>query len=100
MNKKYFKIIFYDEEHKPLTVCAQNVHPSNILGFIDVEKLIFMDPSNIILTPDDDKIRNIFKNVEKIMLPLNHIIRIDELNEGLTPVIVNISQTEKINGNE
>lgn len=95
MNKNTYKIVFYDEEHKPLTIYAQNVYQSDILGFVTAEKLLFPEPSEIIVTPDQDKIRNMFKNTEKTIIPINLIIRIDEVTPDVSAPVINIYETEK-----
>ncbi|MCD8569002.1 MAG: DUF1820 family protein [Geovibrio sp.] len=64
------------------------MNPSSFLGLIEVTDIVFMDSSDIILNPQDDKIKKEFKNVERTFLPLNSIIRIDEvILEKETPVI-------------
>ncbi|MBQ3034362.1 MAG: DUF1820 family protein [Deferribacterales bacterium] len=87
-NKSIFRIVFLDEENKPLTLHAEEMYPSSMLGFIEAEKLIFPEPSDIIITPDDDKIKNLFKDVKRVYIPMGQVIRVDELTtDKKTPVI-------------
>lgn len=79
MNKKLFKINFINSEKETLTIHASKVNPSEYLGLIEVSDIVFLDSSDIILNPQDDKIKKEFKNVERTFLPLNSIIRIDEV---------------------
>ena len=95
MNKKLYKIIFIDEEKKTQTLHASNVNPSSYLGLIEVSDIVFIGKSEIIISPDDGKLKETFKNVEKTFIPLNHIIRIDEITmHKETPVIRLYSETE------
>lgn len=88
MKKKLFRVDFVNAAKENLTIHASKVNPSSFLGLIEVTDIVFMDSSDIILNPQDDKIKKEFKNVERTFLPLNSIIRIDEvILEKETPVI-------------
>ena len=92
-SKSLFKITFTDEEDKTITVHAEEVSPSSLLGFIEAAELVFPDPSDIIITPADNKARTLFKDVKRTYIPINRIIRIDELSsDKKTPVITLINQ--------
>ncbi|WP_022850062.1 DUF1820 family protein [Limisalsivibrio acetivorans] len=88
MKKKLFKITFVNGEKESMTIHASSVNPSSFLGLIEVSDIVFMDSSDILVTPGDDKIKTEFKNVERTFLPINTIIRIDEVYiEKETPII-------------
>jgi hypothetical protein len=88
MKKKLFRIDFVNGNKENFSIYASKVNPSSFLGLIEVSDIVFMDTSDIILNPQDDKVKKEFKNVERTFLPLNAIIRIDEvLLEKETPVI-------------
>jgi len=88
MTKKLFKVIFIDEDKKTQTIHASQLNPSSFLGLIEISDIVFIDQSELIITPDDGKLQSRFKNVERSYIPLNSIIRIDEvLIEKETPVI-------------
>ncbi len=88
MKKKLYKIHFLDEGKNKNIVYANKVNPSSFLGLIELSDIVFLDTSEILITPDDDKIRKEFQDVERTFLPINAIIRIDEIVlENETPVI-------------
>jgi hypothetical protein len=88
MRKKLFKVIFMDEEKKIQTIHASKLNPSSFLGLVEISDIVFIDRSEIIISPDDGNLRTRFKNVERSYIPLNSIIRIDEVViEKETPVI-------------
>jgi len=88
MRKKLYKVIFVDEEKKIQTLHASVLNPSSFLGLIEVSDIVFIEQSDIIIAPDDGKLQAKFKNVERSYIPLNSIIRIDEVTvEKETPVI-------------
>lgn len=95
MNKKLYKIIFMDEDKKVQTLHASYVNPSSFLGLIEVSDIVFIDQSEIIISPEDGKMKELFKNVERTFIPLSHIIRIDEVTvKKETPVIRLYSETQ------
>ncbi len=88
MKKKLFKIKFIDDKKEVKTIHSNKLNPSSFLGLIEISEIVFMETSDILITPDDDKIRKEFKDVERTFLPINSIIRIDEIIlEQETPVI-------------
>lgn len=88
MNKKLYKVQFIDEKKEVKIIHANHVNPSSFLGLIEISDIIFIDSSDILINPDDEKIRKEFKNVEKTFLPIGTILRIDEIIlESETPII-------------
>jgi len=88
MKKKIFKVIFIDEDKKVQTLHATNLNPSSFLGLVEISDILFIEESELIISPDDGKLRDKFKNVERSYIPLNSIIRIDEVTmEKETPII-------------
>lgn len=95
-HKNLFKIIFTDEDDKPVTVHAAEVAPSSLLGFIEAAELTFPEPSDIIIAPADDRARSLFKDVKRIYIPINRIIRVDELSaDKKAPVIALVNQEKQ-----
>ncbi|ADD68272.1 conserved hypothetical protein [Denitrovibrio acetiphilus DSM 12809] len=88
MSKKLFKVIFIDEDKKIQTIHSSKLNPSSFLGLVEISDIVFLDQSELIIAPDDGNLKSKFKNVERSYIPLNSIIRIDEVAiEKETPVI-------------
>jgi len=88
MKKKLYRITFLNDRKEIMTVHASNVNTSSFLGLIEVSDIVFLDTSEILFTPNDDKVKNEFKDVERTFIPINYIVRIDEIIlEKETPVI-------------
>lgn len=88
MGKTVYKVQFFDEKREPMTIYAQNVSPSEMLGFIEASEILFLGGSELIVTPEDEKVRKQFSRVERSHIPINSIIRIDEVRpERETPII-------------
>lgn len=83
---KYYRVQFYDSKKEIMTFFAKRVNPSSFLGLIEVSEILFMD-SEIIINPDDEKVRKEFSGVSKTFLPLNTIVRIDEIDQNRGKVL-------------
>jgi hypothetical protein len=86
--KKLFKISFINEKKEVLQIFANEVNPTSFLGLIEVSDIVFIDASDILVTPDDEKIRKEFQDVVKTYIPISYVVRIDEVSvKKETPVI-------------
>ena len=96
--KTLYKITFMNEKHEPLQIYAGKVHMSDILGLVEASDIMFIDSSEVIINPEDDKIKKLFHNVAATMIPINSLIRIDEVTlKKDTPIIRLYQNNEKNN---
>ena len=83
-----YKICFQSTEAERLELYAETVVTADIFGFVEVSGIVFIDSSELIITPEDDKVRKIFKNTVRTLIPLASIVRIDEIQMSTnTPVV-------------
>lgn len=78
-----YRVLFYQQD-KLYEVYAKYLTEESLMGFIEIEELIFQDTkSGIVLDPTEEKLRAEFKSVKRSYIPLHAIIRIDEvMQEG------------------
>ena len=50
-------------------------------GFIEVEDYIFDQNSQIVVDPSEEKLKTEFKGVNRSYIPINAILRIDEVEK-------------------
>ena len=62
-------------------VFARHIYQSEMYGFIEVEEYIFNREKQLVVDPTSEKLKNEFLNVERSYIPLNSIVRIDEVDE-------------------
>ncbi len=79
-SKSVYKIIFIqlgeiDE------VFAKQIYESDMYGFIEVEEYIFNKDKQLVVDPSSEKLKNELSKVDRSYIPINSIIRIDEVNE-------------------
>jgi len=79
-NKKTYKIIFYNDEDI-FEIYASHVFPSELYGFIEVEQLLFGEKSQLLIDPGEERLKNEFNDVKRTYIPMNAIIRIDEVEQ-------------------
>ncbi len=90
-----YKIIFFNQS-KVYELYAKDVFSSDIYGFITVAELIFEQNSTIVIDPAEDKIREEFANVNILHLPMQSIIRIEEVKKKMSCKIRDIKKGENI----
>ena len=67
-------------------IYARQISHGGMLGFVEVEKLVFGERSSIVLDPSEEKLKAEFANVKRTYLPMHSIVRIDEVSkEGQGP---------------
>ena len=63
-------------------VFANQIYQSEMYGFIEVEDYIFNKDKQLVVDPAAEKLKNEFAKVERGYIPINSIIRIDEVQES------------------
>jgi hypothetical protein len=62
-------------------VFAKHIFQSDMSGFIEVENYIFNKDKQLVVDPSSEKLKNEFSDVQRSYIPMNAIIRIDEVEE-------------------
>jgi hypothetical protein len=87
--------IFYINQREIYEIYARKVYQSDLWGFIEVEELVFGERSQVVLDPAEDRLKSEFAGVSRVHIPLNAILRIDEVEkEG--PVKIHDGKGEKV----
>lgn len=81
-----YKVIFQNGSQL-FEVFARQIYQSDMWGFIEVEEFVFGERSQILVDPSEEKLKNEFSGVTRSYIPLQAIIRIDEVDkEGAVKV--------------
>jgi hypothetical protein len=75
-----FKVIFVNQG-KVYEIYARKVNHCSILGFIEVEELVFGERSAVVVDPSEEKIKADFEGVKRTFLPMHSVLRIDEVRQ-------------------
>ena len=75
-----YKVIFLNQG-KVYEVYAKRVSHGGLLGFIEVEELVFGQRSTVVVDPSEEKVRTEFEGVRRTYLPMHSVLRIDEVDK-------------------
>ncbi|WP_263080475.1 DUF1820 family protein [Endozoicomonas sp. Mp262] len=85
--KQIFRVIF-ENQGEVFEVYARQIFQSELWGFIEVEEFVFGERSQLLVDPSEEKLKNAFDGVKRSYIPLNSIVRIDEVEkEGAAKVV-------------
>ena len=84
--KNLYKITF-SNQGKLYEIYAKSVSNSNLLGFIEIESLVFGEKSSLVIDPSEEKIKTEFEGVKRTYIPMHSVLRIDEVDkEGVSKI--------------
>jgi hypothetical protein len=73
---------------KVYEVYARKVSHGSLFGFVEVEELVFGERSGVVLDPGEERIKSEFAGVKRSFLPLQSIVRIDEVRkQGVSKIM-------------
>jgi hypothetical protein len=82
-----FKIIFVNQG-KVYEVYARKVSHGTLFGFVEIEELVFGERPSVVLDPGEERLKSEFADVKRTYLPLQSIIRIDEVRkQGVSKIV-------------
>ncbi|HTR01299.1 MAG TPA: DUF1820 family protein [Candidatus Acidoferrum sp.] len=85
-SRDLFRITFLNRG-QVYEVYVRDVFQSDLWGFIEVENFVFGERSQMVLDPAEEKIKGEFTGVKRSFIPLQAIIRIDEVEkEGVATI--------------
>jgi hypothetical protein len=83
-----FRVVFINQG-KVYEIYARKVSHGGLLGFVEVEELVFGERSSVVLDPAEERIKSEFAGVKRSYLPLHSVIRIDEVRkQGVSKISV------------
>ncbi|EPC00952.1 hypothetical protein L861_15455 [Litchfieldella anticariensis FP35 = DSM 16096] len=83
-SKPIYRIVFHNQG-EIWELYAREVFQSDLWGFIEVEAFVFEDASKLVVDPSTEKLRRTFEGVGRSYIPMNAIVRIDEVEREGTP---------------
>lgn len=85
-NPTTYKVIFHNQG-EVFEVFARSIYQSEMYGFIEVEEYLFGERSQLLVDPNDEKLKNEFAGVKRSYIPMHSIVRIDEVEKEGTAKI-------------
>ena len=78
-NEPVYKVIFQNATQL-FEVYARQIYQSDMWGFIEVEEFVFGERSRLVVDPSEEKLKTEFRGVKRSYIPLQAIVRIDEVD--------------------
>ncbi|MCB1672347.1 MAG: DUF1820 family protein [Gammaproteobacteria bacterium] len=76
-----YKITFLNKG-KVYEIFVRQVYQSDLYGFIEVEEFVFDERSQVVVDPSEEKLKAEFNGVKRSFIPMQAIMRIDEVEKG------------------
>ena len=92
-NQPVYKVIFQNG-NQVFEVFARQIYQSDMWGFIEIEEFVFGERSQILVDPSEEKLKNEFAGVKRSYIPLQAIIRIDEVDKEGSSKISNVAASD------
>ena len=81
ITSEIFKVTFLNKG-KVYEVFVRQVYQSDLYGFIEIEEFVFDERSQVVVDPSEEKLKNEFAGVRRSYIPMQAIIRIDEVDKS------------------
>ena len=80
-SSEIYKITFLNKG-KVYEVFVKQVYQSDLYGFIEIENYVFDEKTQLVVDPSEEKLKSEFKGVKRSFIPMQAIIRIDEVDKS------------------
>lgn len=84
--ERMYRVQFINQD-QVYELYARHVYQSEMWGFIEVEEFVFGSRSELLVDPGEEKLKNQFGDVKRSFIPMQAIIRIDEVQHQGVPKI-------------
>jgi len=63
-------------------IYARSVSHASMMGFVEIEKIVFGERTSILVDPSEEKLKSEFANVIRSYVPVHAIVRIDQVDKA------------------
>jgi hypothetical protein len=77
---RIFKVSFFNNG-KVYQLHAQQVGQGDLYGFVSVSELLFDEHTTVVIDPAEERLKAEFEGVNRLILPMHAIIRIEEVEQ-------------------
>ena len=78
--KTLFRVAFHNQGQL-YEVYARRVSHGELLGFVEVEELVFGAKGTIVVDPSEERLQREFEGVRRFFVPMHAVVRIDEVEK-------------------
>jgi hypothetical protein len=84
--QRTYRVTFHNQG-KIYEIYAQNVSQGGLLGFVEVENIVFGERSTLVVDPSEEHLKSEFEGVSRTYIPMHSVVRIDEVEKSGLPKI-------------
>ena len=95
MSKRLYKIVFHNHA-KVYELYARHVAASDIWGFTEIGELVFDVHGGVVVDPTEERLQAEFGNTRKLHLPMQSIVRIEEVEKKGQSAIRDAESGERV----
>ena len=81
MSKQRLYRVTFTNQGQVYEIYARAVSHGALLGFVEVEQLVFGEKSSVVVDPGEEKLKTEFAHVARSFIPVHAVIRIDEVSK-------------------
>lgn len=86
-----YKVLFMSQG-KVYEIYARHISHGSLLGFVEVEELVFGERTSVVVDPSEERIKTEFSGVKRTYIPVHAVLRIDEVEKQ------GVSKISKVEG--
>lgn len=79
-NQNIYRVIFHNHG-EIIELYARSIYQGDMYAFVEVAEIIFGERSQLVVDPSDEKLKSEFSGVKRTFIPINAIVRIDEVEK-------------------
>jgi len=87
-----FRVTFYNNG-KLYQLHAQRVDTTAMYGFVEISELLFGEHTSVVIDPAEERLKAEFNEVERLLLPMHSIVRIEQVKRHGQNKILDIEGT-------
>lgn len=95
MSRPFYKVTFLNHG-KIYELYARRVGSSHLWGFSEIGELVFDVHSGLVVDPTEERLRDEFGNTNVLHLPMQSIVRIEEVEKKGQSAIRDATTGEKV----
>ena len=85
--KPIYKVLFHNQGNL-YELYARRVSQGSLFAFVEVEEIIFGGRGSLLVDPSEEKLKSEFSGVTRTFIPLQAVVRIDEVEkEGVNKIV-------------
>ncbi|MBE9549472.1 MAG: DUF1820 family protein [Proteobacteria bacterium] len=94
-NNKLYKVVFI-HLGKVYEIYSRGITSSGLYGFVEVSELVFDHSDSMVVDPVEEKLRDEFSGVEVLHLPIQSVLRVEQVRKRGQCVIRDQKTGEKV----